>query len=144
MLGYAAVFGLQADTDLKGFQYSLIGFMSPIAQLAWQPVSFMLILKVPSRILLPIMVLGWGIVQTSATAATSFDGLMAYRFLLGLFEAGCLPLLCILTSGWYRKSEQSVRIAAWYGTNGLAIVVGAALSYGIGQVKAPVLAPWRL
>ncbi|KAJ4424134.1 hypothetical protein N0V82_001182 [Gnomoniopsis sp. IMI 355080] len=144
MLGYAAVFDLKADTHLQGFQYSLIDLMSSIAQLAWQPISMMLILKVPARILLPCMVLGWGIVQASASAATSFGGLMAYRFLLGLFEAGCLPLLCILTGAWYRKAEQSVRIAAWYGTNGLATIAGAALSYGLGKVESPMLVPWRI
>lgn len=144
IFGYAASLGLQAETNLQGWKYSLVIFMTPIAQLAWQPISLMLILKVPARILLPSMVFGWGVVQSSAAAATSFGGLLAYRCLLGLFEAGCLPLLCILTSAWYRKSEQSLRIAAWFGTNGLATVAGAALSYGFGKIQSPLLAPWQM
>lgn len=144
MLGYAASLGLQAEANLQSWQFSLITFMTPITQLAWQPISLMLILKVPARILLPSMVFGWGVVQSSAAAATSFGGLLAYRCLLGLFEAGCLPLLCILTSNWYRKSEQSLRIAAWFGTNGLATVVGAALSYGFSKIQSPLLASWQM
>lgn len=65
---------------------------------------------------------------------------MAVRGMLGLFEAGCLPLFSIITSTWYRRSEQPLRIAAWYGTNGLATIVGAALSYGLGKINSPVLA----
>lgn len=144
MLGYAAVFGLQAGTHLQGSQYSLILLMAPIAQLAWQPFSMLLIVKVPSRILVPMMVLGWGVVQASAAAARNFGGLVAIRFVLGLFEAGCLPVLSVLTSTWYRRSEQTMRIAAWYGTTGMATVVGAALSFGLGKTKSSVLAPWQL
>lgn len=144
MLGYAAIFNLQADTHLQSYQYTLIGYMTPIAQLAWQPISLMLILKVPYRILLPVMVFGLGAVQSCAAAVTSFGGLMVYRFLLGLFEAGCLPLFCVLISNWYRKSEQSLRIAAWFGTSGLATVIGAALSYGFARIQSPLLRTWQM
>ena len=34
VLGYGAIFGLQQDTGLKGNQYSLVGSIAPIAQLA--------------------------------------------------------------------------------------------------------------
>jgi MFS family permease len=56
---------------------------------------------------------------------------MACRFLLGLFEAACLPLYAILTSQWYRRSEQPLRVAAWYSNNGTATIVAALLSYGL-------------
>ncbi|KAL4924176.1 putative MFS transporter [Aspergillus undulatus] len=129
VLGYGATFGLQDDCNLTGSQYSLVGSIAPIAQLAWQPFSSFLIVKVPHRILMPVLV---------------FSGLMATRFLLGLFEAGCLPLFSIITSQWYRRAEQPVRVAAWYGTNGIATTVAAALSYGLGHIKSGVLAEWQI
>lgn len=140
VLGYNAVFGLQDDTHLAGNQYSLVGSIAPIAQLAWQPFSSLVLVKVPPRKLLPVLLLGWGIAQACTSAAHNFGGLMAARFILGLFEAGCLPLFSIITSTWYRRSEQPLRVAAWYGTNGLATMVGAALSYGLGKINSPVLA----
>ena len=81
VLGYGATFGLKTDTHLTGNQYSLVGSVSSIAQLAWQPFSSYLIVRVPHRILMPILVLGWGIAQTCMAACTSFSGLMATRFL---------------------------------------------------------------
>lgn len=144
VLGYGALFGLQKDTGLKGNEYSLVGSIAPIAQLAWQPFSSWLIVKVPHRILMPSLCLGWGIAQACMAGCTSFGGLMATRFFLGLFEAGCLPLFSIITSHWYRRAEQPLRIAAWYSTNGIATIVAAALSYGLGHIESPLLRPWQM
>jgi len=144
VLGYGAVFGLQTDAHLTGNEYSLVGSIAPIAQLAWQPFSSFLIVKVPHRILMPALCLGWGIAQTCMAAALSFKSLMAARFFLGLFEAGCLPLFSVITSQWYRRSEQPVRVACWYGTNGAATMVAAALSYGLGHIKSGSLHEWQI
>ncbi|KAK3312096.1 major facilitator superfamily domain-containing protein [Apodospora peruviana] len=144
ILGYSAIFGLQEDTNLTGNQYSLVGSIAPIAQLAWQPFSSILIVKIPHRILVTCLVLGWGIAQACTPLCHSFGGLLADRFFLGLFEAGCLPLFSIITAQWYRRSEQPLRVAAWYGTNGLATIVAAILSYGLGMINSPVLAPWQI
>jgi len=144
VLGYGATYGLKTDTNLTGNQYSLVGSIAPIAQLAWQPFSSFLIVKVPHRILMPTLCLGWGIAQASMAACHNFGSLMAARFFLGLFEAGCLPLFSIITSHWYRRAEQPIRVAAWYGTNGLATIVAAALSYGLGHIKSDLLKEWQI
>jgi len=144
VLGYGATFGLQQTTHLTGNQYSFVGSIAPIAQLAWQPFSSFLIVKVPHRILMPALCLGWGIAQTAMAACRSYGGLLAARFLLGLFEAGCLPLFSIITSQWYRRAEQPVRVAAWYSTNGLATMVASGLSYGLGHIPSSVLESWQM
>ncbi|KAL4774270.1 major facilitator superfamily domain-containing protein [Aspergillus nidulans var. acristatus] len=144
VLGYGATFGLKQDARLTGNQYSLVGSIAPIAQLAWQPFSSFLIVKVPHRILMPALVFGWGVAQACMAACHSFGGLMATRFLLGLFEAGCLPLFSIITGRWYRRAEQPLRVAAWYSTNGVATTVAAALSFGLGHIRSDVLAEWQI
>ncbi|KAK0761690.1 hypothetical protein N5P37_005672 [Trichoderma harzianum] len=144
VLGYGATYGLKTDTHLTGNEYSLVGSIAPIAQLAWQPFSSYLIVKVPHRILMPALCLGWGIAQASMAACHNFRSLMAARFFLGLFEAGCLPLFSIITSQWYRRAEQPIRVAAWYGTNGAATIIAAALSYGLGHIKSDLLKEWQI
>ncbi|GAW13526.1 hypothetical protein ANO14919_029120 [Xylariales sp. No.14919] len=144
VLGYAATFGLQEATGLSGSQYSVVGSIAPIAQLAWQPFSTILIVRVPHRILMPALVLGWGIASTAIAACHNYPSLLATRFFLGLFEAGCLPLFSVITSQWYRRAEQPIRIAAWYGTNGVATIVAAALSYGLGHIRSPLLESWQI
>jgi len=143
-LGYGAVFGLEKNTNLTGSEYSLLGSIAPIAQLAWQPFSSILIVKVPPRILMPTLILGWGIAQAAMAACHDYGGLLATRFFLGLFEAGCLPLFSMITAHWYRRSEQPLRVAAWYSMNGIANLTCAALSYGLGHIKSSVLLPWQM
>ena len=132
------------DTNLTGDQYSFLGSIAPIAQLAWQPFSSFLIVRVPHRILMPTLCLGWGIAQASMAACHNYGSLLAARFFLGLFEAGCLPLFSVITSQWYRRAEQPLRVAAWYGTNGIATIVASALSYGLGSIKSGVLQEWQI
>ncbi|KAL7958914.1 major facilitator superfamily domain-containing protein [Trichoderma compactum] len=144
VLGFGATYGLKEDTHLSGGQYSLIGSIGPIAQLICQPLSSFLIIKVPHRILMPVLCLGWGIAQTSMAACNTFSGLMAARFFLGLFEGGCLPLFSVITSHWYRRAEQPIRVAAWYGTNGAATMFAAAVSYGLGRIESKVLREWQI
>lgn len=144
VLGYGATFGLEKDTGLTGNQYSLVSSMSSIAQLAWQPFSSYLIVRVPHRILMPVLCLGWGIAQACMAASRNFSDLMATRFFLGLFEAGCLPLFSLITSQWYRRAEQPMRVAAWYGTNGLGNIIAAALSVGLAHIHSDVLRSWQM
>ncbi|CCF41508.1 hypothetical protein CH063_11763, partial [Colletotrichum higginsianum] len=138
VLGYGAIFGLREDCNLTGDQYSMVSSVAAIAQLAWQPFSSWLIVKVPHRLLMPCLVLGWGIAQVCMAACHNYAGLLATRFLLGLFEAGCLPLFSVITSQWYRRAEQPMRVACWYGTNGLATMFAAAVSYGLGQIDGAI------
>lgn len=122
----------------------MVGSMAPIAQLCWLPFASVVIVKVPHRILMPILILGWGLAQTCMAASFNYAGLVASRFFLGLFEAACLPLFGVMTSQWYRRAEQPVRIAAWYGTNGIATIVGSALSYGLAQIPSSKLKSWQM
>ncbi|KAK8091288.1 hypothetical protein PG994_000793 [Apiospora phragmitis] len=126
VLGYAATFGLRESTHLVGDQYSLVSSILPIAQLVSQPfLSFL-------------------IVRTTMASCRNFGDLLAARFFLGLFEAGCLPLFSIITSQWYRRAEQPIRVATWYGTNGLSTIAASALSYGLGKIQSDRLASWQI
>ncbi len=118
--------------------------MAPIAQLCWLPFASILIVKVPHRILMSALVFGWGLSQTCMAASKNYAGLLATRFFLGLFEAACLPLFGVITSEWYRRAEQPLRVAAWYGTNGLATIFGSALSYGLGHIPSSTLKSWQM
>lgn len=144
VLGYGALFGVREDNHLSGHEYSLVSSAAPIAQLAWQPFSSYLIVRVPQRILFPTLVLLWGATQAAMAACSSFGSLFTARFFLGLFEAGCFPLFSIIVGQWYRRAEHPLRIAAFYATNGIATIVAAILTYALAQIKEPHIAGWRI
>jgi len=93
---------------------------------------------------MPALVLGWGIAQAAMAGCTSYSGLLVARFFLGLFEAGCLPLFSIITNQWYRRAEQPIRVAAWYGTNGAATIFASAVSFGLGHIPSEHLKSWQM
>ncbi|KAF9266695.1 MFS general substrate transporter [Marasmius fiardii PR-910] len=144
VLGFAATFGLKTDARLVDNQYSTVGSMNAIAQLAWQPFSSYLLVRVKPRLFMSIIVFCWGVAMCGMAASTSYPALLASRFLLGLFEAACLPLFAILTSVWYRRSEQPMRVAVWYGTNGLGTIMAAIFSYGFGRINNPAIHTYQI
>jgi MFS family permease len=93
---------------------------------------------------MPSLVLGWGIAQTTMAACHNYAGLLVTRFFLGLFEAGCLPLFSVITNQWYRRSEQPMRVVAWYSTNGIGTIAASALSYGLGHIPSDTLKSWQM
>ncbi|GJN93864.1 hypothetical protein Rhopal_006923-T1 [Rhodotorula paludigena] len=110
VLGYTAAInpGVKQDANLTGNQYSTISSVAPYAQIGCQPLGVYLLVRMPS--------------------------LVATRFLLGCFEASCLPAFSLITTAWYRRVEQPFRVATWYSMNGIATIFGAlivwALSHG--------------
>ncbi|WWC93916.1 hypothetical protein V866_000753 [Kwoniella sp. B9012] len=49
-----------------------------------------------------------------------------------------------MTAQWYRRSEQPIRVAAWYSTNGIAQCVAALTSFGLGKINSDKIASWQL
>lgn len=86
-LSYASVFGLIADANLGGQDYSWLGSIVYIAQLVMQPVIAYFLVKLPTGKFAAMMVLCWGVVLSCMAVANNFKGLLATRFFLGCFEA---------------------------------------------------------
>lgn len=48
----------------------------------------------------------------------------------------------LITSMWYTRRQQPIRIGLWYTANGLGIALGGLLGYAIGQIKG-ALPSWK-
>ncbi|KAH7127972.1 major facilitator superfamily domain-containing protein [Dactylonectria estremocensis] len=142
-LSYASVFGLIEDTHLVGDQFSWLGSVVYVAQLAFQPLVAYSLVKFPMGKFSGVMVFCWGAVLCGMTAATSFAGLMAARLLLGMFEASVAPTFIAVVQMWYRRSEQTARNASWYAMLGIVNMVGSLLSYGLGHIDSK-LRPYQI
>lgn len=69
--GYANVLGVSEDLGLEGNQYSLLNIILSSAQLAWQPISSYILVRVPPRILMTVLVVCWGSIQTGMAGGTT-------------------------------------------------------------------------
>lgn len=93
-LSYASVFGIIEDTGLRGDQFSWLGSVVYVAQLAFQPVIAYGLVRVPIGKFSAGMVFCRGAVLCGMAAAKDFGGLMATRLLLGMFEASVGKFPC--------------------------------------------------
>lgn len=135
-LSYASVFGLIKDTHLVGKQYSWLGSIVYLAQLAAQPLVAWLLVTVPVGKFISTAVLLWGATLACMTAAHNFGGLLTARFFLGLFESSVAPCFIAVTQMWWRRREQTTRVSYWYAMNGLTNMFGSLITYGLGHINS--------
>ncbi len=56
--------------------------------------------------------------------ARNFSALAALRALSGAFEAIADPAFMLITSMYYTRAEQPIRISIWYSFNGVGVAGG--------------------
>ena len=93
-------------------------------------------------ICLPFIVCKRGVFLMIQAACNSFETLAVLRALGGAAEACSDPAFMLITSMWYTRREQPVRIGLWYTANGLGIALGGLLGYGIGHIRG-ALPSWK-
>lgn len=141
-LSYAAIFGIREDLNLQGADYNWLSSMFYFGFLFWAfPTNFMM-QRFPIGKYLGINIFMWGFFLILQAAAHNFAGLMVLRFLAGAAEACSDPSFMLITSMWYTRKQQPVRIGLWYTANGFGIALGGLLGFGIGSIKG-VLPSWK-
>ncbi|KAF9891260.1 hypothetical protein FE257_004824 [Aspergillus nanangensis] len=141
-LSYAAIFGIVEDLNLHGTQYSWLSSIFYFGFLAWAfPTNFML-QRFPIGKYLGINIFMWGVFLMIQAACPNFTTLAILRALGGAAEACADPAFMLITSMWYTRREQPVRMGLWYTANGLGIALGGLLGYGIGHIKG-ALPSWK-
>lgn len=86
----------------------------------------------------------WGLATACTAAAHDYNSLLAGRIFLGTFEAAISPSLILISSQWYRKSEQAPRFSIWFCGVGFGQILGGVLSYAFQQVQHEHMASWRI
>jgi len=99
--------------------------------------------KFPIGKFIAIGLMVWGSLLMCMAAATNFAGIMVLRFLLGGTESCIAPAWMLLTSMFWTRTEQPFRMSWWLGCDGIAVLLGAGISWGLGHTTGST-APWGL
>ncbi|KAI8624152.1 MFS general substrate transporter [Xylariaceae sp. FL1651] len=142
ILSSASVFGLQEDNHLVGDDYAWVSSAFYFGYLFWAYPTTLLVARLPVAKYLAANTLFWGIVVGLTAACSSFGGLVAVRFFLGVAEATVSPALIFITSTWYTRDEIPARTGIWFAGNSVGGIVSSLLAYGIGHIDDRV-GPWR-
>lgn len=114
-LAYAAVLGMSDDLKLHGQQYPFLGSIFYFGYLLMGLPTAWMLTHLPIGKYVSILLILWGGCNCMMAACTTFAGAAIIRFFLGMLEAGILPACIVITAGWYRREEQPLRTALWYG-----------------------------
>ncbi|KAH6873809.1 major facilitator superfamily domain-containing protein [Thelonectria olida] len=101
--------------------------------------------RVPMHYLVPTLDLLWGVFTLLQYRANSFAEIVAYRFMVSIFEASYFPGVHFVLGSWYRSDEIGRRGGFFYigltlGTMTASLLQGAATQY-LDGVNG--LAGWR-
>ncbi|KAI4868449.1 allantoate permease [Hypoxylon rubiginosum] len=144
LINYANVMGLQEDTGITGNQFSLLATLFYVTYLAFEFPTGYLMQRLPTAKYLGANVILWGLVVTLNAAAKNWAALATLRVLLGCFESAIAPALILVTSMWYKKSEQPARVGFWYVGTGTGTIIGALTSFGFQHYESDVFTPWQI
>ncbi|KAK2827836.1 hypothetical protein FQN49_007294 [Arthroderma sp. PD_2] len=136
------IFGIREDLNLKGTQYSWLSSLFYFGFLIWAFPTNFLLQKYPVGKYLGVNIFMWGFFLMLQAACKNFTTLAVLRTLAGAAEACSDPGFLLVTSMWYTRKEQPVRLGLWYTANGFGIALGGLLGYGIGSIKG-ALPSWK-
>ncbi|EEB05202.1 allantoate permease [Schizosaccharomyces japonicus yFS275] len=142
-LSYAALFGMIEEAHLHGSEYSWLTTIFYLGYLVAQYPGAYILQKLPNNLFLFVNTLCWSAMVMLMAACSNAGGLLALRFLMGVFEACVSPAFVSITSMWYRREEQTMRSMLWYSFNGVATIIGGILSYGIGHIHNSHVSTWK-
>ncbi|KEF55077.1 uncharacterized protein A1O9_08730 [Exophiala aquamarina CBS 119918] len=133
-IGNARIQGLEADLNMTGQDYNIALFVFFIPYILCEVPSNLLLKNMrPSWYLSGIMS-AWGVCTIGMGVTHSFGGLVACRFLLGIFEAGFFPGCAYLISMYYRRLELQLRINLFFCASILAGAFSGLLAYSIAHL----------
>ncbi|KAI1137765.1 MFS general substrate transporter [Hypoxylon sp. FL0543] len=142
-LSYSANFGLTTDNHLVGNQYNWAsGSIFYLAYMASQPVVARLIVRFPIGRFVAIATMLWGAVLMTTAASRSFASLMTIRAILGCLESCINPSFIVISSQWWTREEQPLRISYWSLGNSIGQVCGGLLGYGIAHITNRTVPDW--
>ncbi|KAJ5489435.1 hypothetical protein N7539_004325 [Penicillium diatomitis] len=141
-IGNAKIAGMAEDLNLTGNRYSWLLTIFYISYTLFEFLALMWKVVKPHQ-WATLMVFSWGLVASCQAATTNWQGMMALRFLMGIFEAGFGPGVPYLLSFFYRRHELGLRCGLFLSAAPLANTFAGALAYGITSGHA-ALANWRL
>ncbi|KAJ6578094.1 major facilitator superfamily domain-containing protein [Mycena capillaripes] len=124
--------GLEHDLRLSDIQYNVVLSILFVTLSLGQPPSNMVANSnyIPS-IYIGSCVVAWGLASALSGVTTSYGGILACRFFIGLPEASFYPGAVYLLSCWYTKKELAIRTAILFSGLDIANAFGALVAAAI-------------
>ena len=105
---------------MSNYQYSLVLTITYIPYILVEIPASLILKRIGANILLPTMVTLWGLTTALQGFVSSYQGLLAARFFLGLLEGGLLPGIVLVMSRFYKRDQIQLRMSLLFTATSLA------------------------
>jgi ACS family tartrate transporter-like MFS transporter len=130
-----------------GISAEVFGFLSGIffiGYLLFEVPSNLILQRVGARVWISRIMVSWGIVVILTALASSALELAAFRFILGIAEAGFFPGIILYLTCWFRKEELARAVAIFMAALTISNIIGAPVSTWIlDNIAWFGIAGWR-
>ncbi|KAJ4339874.1 hypothetical protein N0V95_007653 [Ascochyta clinopodiicola] len=136
-VGNARIQGMEKDLHLVGKRFNWVTSIFYIVYMFVEVPSNILLKKIGPKWYLPLLVVGFGLVSLCTAFVQSFQGLLAARAILGVFEGGVMPGLAFFITCFYKRNELLFRIGIYVSAASMAGAFGGLLATGLARIP-----PW--
>ncbi|PCH43306.1 MFS general substrate transporter [Wolfiporia cocos MD-104 SS10] len=142
-LGNAAILGLKTATHLTTNQYNWLGTIFYISYLVFEYPQNLALQRFPVGKWLSVNIFIWGAALCCHAACKDFTGLLICRLVLGICEGSITAGFMVVTSMFYTRTEQTLRVGYWFMMNGTAQILLGFISFGALHTKTGNFEPWQ-
>ncbi|KAJ7693057.1 major facilitator superfamily domain-containing protein [Mycena rosella] len=158
-LGSSAILGITQSTHLTTNQYNWLGTIFYLSYLAFEFPQALALQRFPVAKWMSLNIFVWAVALCSHAACKSFGGLFAVRLVLGMCEGSITAGFMIVSSMFYTRTEQTLRVGYWFLMNGTgkshrppilpyltsvtAQIISGFISFGSLHIKTAGFEPWQ-
>ncbi|KII85708.1 hypothetical protein PLICRDRAFT_178743 [Plicaturopsis crispa FD-325 SS-3] len=142
-LGSSAILGIKASTHISTNQFNWLGTIFYLSYLVFEYPQNLALQKFPVGKWMSLNIFVWGVALCCHAACVNFAGLFVVRLVLGMCEGAITAGFMIVSSMFYTRNEQTLRVGYWFLMNGTAQIVMGLVSFGTLHIKTKGFEPWQ-
>ncbi|KAG9308676.1 MFS general substrate transporter [Chiua virens] len=142
-LGNAAILGIDQGAHLTTNQYNWLGTIFYISYFIFEYPQNLALQRFPVGRWMSFNILVWGIALVCQAASNDFSKLFVCRFFLGACEGSITAGFMIVSSMFYTRKEQTLRVGYWFLMTGTAQIISGFISFGSLHIHTVGFAPWQ-
>ncbi|KAJ7508955.1 major facilitator superfamily domain-containing protein [Mycena galericulata] len=142
-LNGAAILGILQAAHLTTNQYNRLGTIFYLSYLVFEFPQNLALQRFPVAKWMSINILIWAVALCSHAACHNFAGLFVVRLVLGMCEGSITAGFMIVSSMFYTRKEQTLRVGYWFLMNGTAQIISGFISFGSLHIKTSGFEPWQ-
>ncbi|KAF9464198.1 MFS general substrate transporter [Collybia nuda] len=142
-LGSSAILGIRESTHLTTNQYNWLGTIFYLSYLVFEFPQNLCLQRYPVGKWMSFNIFVWAVALCSHAACKNFAGLFVVRLILGMCEGSITAGFMIVSSMFYTRNEQTLRVGYWFLMNGTAQIISGFISFGSLHIKTKNFEPWQ-